>query len=62
MNDEPEKKRNLTDEDVEALIDELESRLEKQVGRGLISLVWKAAILALLAIAVWGMAKGENFL
>ena len=58
MSDEKEN-RNLSDEDVRAIIDELESRLEKHVGRGLISLAWKAVILALLLLAVWGYNAGK---
>lgn len=58
---EPKDKRTLTDEDIAALIDELESRLEKHVGRGLLSLVWKAAILGFLVLVTWGLLKGNNF-
>lgn len=55
---EPKEKRTLTDEDIAALIDELESRLEKHVGRGLLSLVWKAVILGFLVLVSWGLYKG----
>jgi len=48
-------KRSLSDEDVKALIDELESRLEQHVGQGLLSLLWKAAILGVLIVIAWGM-------
>lgn len=56
-----EPERNLTDEDVKALIDELESRLEQQVGKGLIGLLWKAAVLGFVALAAYGFLRGDKF-
>ena len=51
-------KRTLSDEDVQALIDELEARLESHVGRGLLSLLWKAIILCFVAVISWGIYRG----
>lgn len=58
----PNEKRTLTEEDVKALIDELESRLEKNLGKGLLALIWKVVILLLLILIAWGASKGYNFL
>ncbi len=59
---EPDKSpRTLTDEDIQALIDELESRLEKHVGKGMISLLWKAALLGFLFLAGLGILKEGKF-
>lgn len=55
-------KRTLTEEDVKALVDELEARIEKNLGRGLMALMWKALILVFLLLVAWGAAKGYNFL
>lgn len=56
-----EPERNLTDDDVKALVDELEKRLEQQVGKGLIGLLWKAAVLGFLALAAYGFLRGDKF-
>ena len=52
--------RNLTDADVDAvagaLIKQIRQEFFLDVGRGFLSLVWKGAILALLALAVYGAA------
>ncbi len=57
-----EEERNLTDDDVKALADELEKRLENLVysnlGRGLLSLAWKGIVVAVLGIAAYGGIKG----
>lgn len=57
-----DEKRSLTDDDVKALVDELESRIEKNLGRGLIALLWKIFICILLMLIAWGATKGYNFL
>lgn len=54
--------RTLTDDDVKALVDEMESRLEKSVGRGMISLLWKAALLGFLIVAGIGFFKWDKML
>lgn len=54
--------RNLTDDDVKALADELENRLADRfygnLGRGLWALAWKAVIGAMLGIIAYGSLKG----
>ena len=63
MTDEEKVKvRNLTEDDVQALSDELEKRLTtwfyQGLGRGLWGVVWKGVLLALLAFAAAGSFKG----
>lgn len=54
--------RNLTDEDVQAIVDGLETRVVnkfyRDFGKGVWSLVWKAMIMAALFITAYGAAKG----
>ncbi len=54
--------RNMTDNDVKALADEIEIRLTNRfynnLGRGLWGLAWKAIFLALLGVAAYGSVKG----
>lgn len=54
MNDE----RNLTDEDVNRIVDGLWKKatdtFKLNIGDGILGLVWKAILLAILAIAVYG--------
>lgn len=58
----PEHERNLTDDDVKALADELEDRLTNRfygnLGRGMWSLAWRAIVLAILGIIAFGSLKG----
>ena len=54
--------RNLTDDDVKAIVDRLETRVTERfygdLGRGVWGLVWKAIILAAIGIAAYGSTKG----
>ncbi len=56
-----EEKRNLTDADVKALADELESRMVNRfygnLGRGVWGLAWKAMVLAAVGLAAYGAAR-----
>jgi len=53
-----EEVRNLTNDDVKALADEMEARLVSRfysnLGRGVWELAWKAAVLCIVAVAVYG--------
>ncbi|MRW86773.1 hypothetical protein GJ698_22130 [Pseudoduganella sp. FT26W] len=55
-------RRNLTDADVKAIVDEMEQRMTARfygdIGRGVWGLVWKAAIAAMLVFAAYGSTKG----
>lgn len=55
--------RSMTDDDVQALADELENRLTNRfygnIGRGFWSIVWRAIVLGCLAIAAYGSMKGH---
>jgi hypothetical protein len=57
-----EDKRNLTDADVEAIVNALEGKLyvklRNNVGNGVLSLVWRGFILGLIWLAAYGIAKG----
>lgn len=50
--------RTLTDADVEAILEQAEKRFYSNLGKGVWGLVWKALILALVAIAATGYLKG----
>lgn len=54
--------RALTDDDVQALADEMEKRLANRfygnIGRGLLGLFWKGFIATMLFVAAYGAAKG----
>lgn len=54
--------RRLTDADVQALADEFEARMVNRfysnLGSGVWSLVWKAFVLSIVAIAAYGAVKG----
>ena len=54
--------RNLTDEDVQAIVDGLETRVVnkfyRDFGKGVWGFVWKALIMAVLFITAYGAAKG----
>lgn len=53
--------RSLSDEDVTAIVDGLESRLTdkfyRDVGKGLWGLVWKGLLTAMLFLAAYGAGK-----
>lgn len=61
MNDE----RNLTDEDVNRIVDGLWKKatdtFKLNIGDGILGLVWKAILLAILAIAVYGAGFRMKF-
>ncbi|UOF78132.1 hypothetical protein [Caudoviricetes sp.] len=61
-----EEDRSLTDEDIKALVDELENRLQKRfylnLGKGLWSIMWRFIILGMVVIAAIGSYKGNNLL
>lgn len=54
--------RNLTDEDVQAIVSALSAKVKQEfyadLGRGVWGLVWKAVIGALVALAAYGSLKG----
>ncbi len=57
--------RMLSDEDVEAIAEKVlekwEERFYQQVGKGVWGVVWKAIIVATIALASWGAATGGKF-
>ena len=54
--------RNLTEEDVHAVVDELERRIVERffsnVGKGVWNLVWRALVVLMAIVAAYGAAKG----
>lgn len=54
--------RNLSDADVKEIVDQLEARVAARfyndVGRGVWAMAWKAFIVALVGIAVYGSMRG----
>jgi hypothetical protein len=46
--------RNLTDDDVEAIVDAFEKRFYLNLGKGFWSYVWKAIVLVLIGVAGYG--------
>lgn len=54
--------RNLTDEDIRALADEMEQRLVDRfysnVGRGVWGMVWRVVIVVLMGLASYGAWRG----
>jgi hypothetical protein len=58
----PEQERNLTDDDVKAIVDQLENRwIERfygDLGRGVWGVIWKAIVVALVGLAAYGSVKG----
>ena len=60
-----EKEDCLSEEDLERLAQKLESRFFNRfysnVGRGLMSLAWKGVVMGLIALAVYGAAKGKGW-
>jgi len=57
-----EQSRNLTDEDVQAVVDELEKRVVERffsnVGKGVWNLVWRVLVVAMIGLAAYGASKG----
>lgn len=63
--DQPERrKRSLTDDDVAAIVDGLEerilSRMYLNAGKGILSLAWRAFLLILVALAIYGVVNGSH--
>jgi hypothetical protein len=58
MHDHENEARTLTNDDVKALADEMEARLMSRfygnLGRGVWDLAWKAIVICIVGIAVWG--------
>ncbi|WP_374353719.1 hypothetical protein [Chitinimonas sp.] len=54
--------RNLTDDDVKALaralLDELAEKSASTLGKVLLNVLWKTALLACLGMLAWGYTKG----
>jgi hypothetical protein len=54
--------RNLTDKDVEAIVDALESRFAQKfyadLGKGLWAAVWRTMVTLALVVAAYGATKG----
>ena len=54
--------RNLTDDDVAAIVDALSARVKLEfyadLGRGVWGLVWKTVVGALIGLAAYGSVKG----
>jgi hypothetical protein len=54
--------RTLTEGDVKAIVDELEKRASQRfqlnIGRGVLSLAWKACFYLMLWLAAYGAAGG----
>lgn len=46
--------RNLTEQDVEAILDAFEQRFYKNLGKGVWAATWKVIILALIGVAAYG--------
>jgi hypothetical protein len=58
----PEEDRKLTDADIDAIVDRLETKVTERfygdLGRGVWGVVWKAIVLAIVGIAAYGSMKG----
>ena len=54
--------RNLTEQDVNAVVDELERRMVDRffsnVGKGVWNLVWRALVVIMVVLAAYGAARG----
>lgn len=54
--------RNLTEDDVIAVVDEMERRVVERffsnIGKGVWELVWRALVLAMVGLAAYGAIKG----
>ena len=60
-----EENRNLTDEDVNRIVDGLWKKaidtFKLNIGDGILGLVWKSTLLAILALAVYGAGFRMKF-
>ena len=60
-----EENRNLTDEDVDRIVDGLWKKaidtFKLNIGDGILGLVWKSTLLAILALAVYGAGFRMKF-
>ncbi|MRW88882.1 hypothetical protein GJ699_02670 [Duganella sp. FT80W] len=58
----PEEDRKLTDADVEAIVQLLDKKVTERfysdLGRGVMGLVWKAIVVAIVGVAAYGSLKG----
>jgi len=56
-----EANRNLTEDDVKAVVDELERRMVERffsnVGKGVWHIVWRTLIVLMIVLAAYGAAK-----
>ena len=56
--------RSLTEDDVNAVVDELERRIVERffsnVGKGVWQLVWRALVALMVMLAAYGAIKGAN--
>ncbi len=56
--------RSMTDDDIQALADEIENRLASRfyinIGRGLWGMVWRAILAAMVLVAAYGAVKGGH--
>jgi hypothetical protein len=61
---EEKRRRALTDEDVVAVVNEIETRFKRWLymglGRGVFALAWKGTVLVILLIAAYGASGGKN--
>lgn len=46
--------RNLTDDDISALVKELRAEFYLNLGKGLWGFAWKGAVLAIIALSIYG--------
>lgn len=65
MDEEERRQRTLTDADVEALTEALRQKwiraFYQDLGKGVFALVWRAVVVAMIAIAAYGAVKGVGF-
>lgn len=58
----PPVERNLTDDDVKAIVDTMEKRMTERfygdIGRGVWGIAWKAILVAMVGVAAYGSLKG----
>ena len=52
-----EEKRNLTDDDVAAIVSSLKESFFSNVGQGVWAFAWKAILMGLVALAAYGVGK-----
>lgn len=54
--------RNLTDDDVTAIVDRMEKRMTERfygdLGRGVWGIAWKAILVAIVGVAAYGSIRG----